>query len=372
MRILVTGAKGFIGKNLILTLKSQGFSEIDDFDADSSLSLLDEFCSHADFVFHLAGVNRSDDINDFRKGNVDFTVKLIECLKRQGNLCPILYSSSVQAALDNVYGQSKKEAEDVLLAYSKEMLVKVFLYRLPNVFGKWCRPNYNSVVATFCHNTANDLPITINDPEKSIHLVYIEDLTEEFLRVLKKTKEICSGLCEVPVIHQISLIRLAESIKSFQECRKQLTVPNLSDAFTGKLYSTYLTYLPEPELRYQLKMNSDHRGSFTEFMRLPDYGQISVNIIKPGITKGNHWHSGKCEKFLTINGRGVIYLRGIHSDRVIEFVVSAEMLELVEIPPGYAHSILNTGDTDMVVLIWANEGFNKDNPDTYYMEVLHE
>lgn len=369
MRILVTGAKGFIGKNLIVALKSRGFSEIDEFDMDRSPSLLDQYCGKANFVFHLAGVNRSFDSTDFLEGNVDLTVKLTECLKRKGNLCPILYSSSVQATLDNEYGKSKKAAEDVLITYSNEMQVKVFLYRLPNVFGKWCRPNYNSVVATFCHNIAGDLPIKIDDPEKTINLVSIDDLTDEFIRVLKNQEEESSGYLKVPDIHPISLTKLSECISSFRECEAQLTVPNLSEAFTRKLYSTYLTYLPEPKLRYPLKMNRDHRGSFTEFMRFPNYGQLSVNIINPGITKGNHWHNGKCERFLTVSGNGVIQLRKINTGQLMEFEVSAAMLEVIEIPPGYTHNISNTGDTDMVVLIWANEGFDSENPDTYYLEV---
>jgi UDP-2-acetamido-2,6-beta-L-arabino-hexul-4-ose reductase len=369
MKILVTGASGFIGKNLILELKNNGYTDIVEFDTDSDYLMLEKYCREVGFIFHLAGVNRPDQETQFMEGNADFIVSLIDILIKYDNPCPILYSSSTQAAQDNPYGRSKKAGEDALLFYSKKTNAKVLIYRFSNVFGKWCRPNYNSVVATFCYNIANELPIIIREPERLINLVYINDLTKELLRALRGEENKVGSFCEVPVVYSVTLEQIASLIHSFRDDRKIYTLPNLSNNFIKKLYSTYLTYLPEQQLCYELKMNSDNRGSFTEFMKQPQLGQLSVNILKHGIIKGNHWHNTKHEKFLVVSGAALIRLRKINVEQVIEFSVSSSKLTLVEIPSGYVHSIKNLGDTDMVVIIWANEAFDPNNPDTFYMEV---
>jgi UDP-2-acetamido-2,6-beta-L-arabino-hexul-4-ose reductase len=369
MKILITGAKGFVGRNLIAGLISRGFTDFYEFDKDSEADLLALYCKDADFVFHLAGVNRPDKEDMFMEGNADFTKTLIETLKKTRNPCPILYSSSVQAALDNPYGTSKRAGEAVLLSYAEETGAKVLIYRLPNLFGKWCRPGYNSVVATFCHNLARELPITLHNPDHLLSLVHIDDLTSELLLALEERDTRNNGFYEVSPVYQITLKELATLIRSFCDCRTGLTLPDMSDAFTQKLYSTYLTYLPEDNLSYPLKMNEDQRGSFTEFLKNPELGQLSVNIIKPGITKGNHWHNTKNEKFLVVSGRGRIRLRKLFTQEVIEYPVSAARLTIVEIPSGYAHNIENLGDTELVIIIWANESFDKNKPDTYFMEV---
>jgi len=369
MNILVTGAKGFIGKNLIVELKNRGYKDIFEFDIDTDKYLLDTYTRECEFVFHLAGVNRPKNEEEFMKGNYGFTSELLELLKKHKNSSPILITSSIQAAKDNPYGRSKKAGEDLIFAYGKEANVKVLVYRLPNVFGKWCRPNYNSAVATFCHNIAHDLPITVNDPNVVMNLVYIDDVVEEFIRALNGKENRVGEFCEVPTVHTITLGEIVELIYSFKKSREERSIPNMNDEFTKKLYSTYLSYLPKDKFNYELKMNIDNRGSFTEFIRTIDRGQISVNISKPGITKGNHWHHTKNEKFLVVSGKGVIRFRKIDSDEVIEYYVSGEKLEVVDIPPGYTHNIENLGDTDMVTIMWANEPFNPEKPDTYYLEV---
>lgn len=369
MKILVTGAKGFIGKNFIAELRNRKHDDIFEFDRDTDPSLLDEYCKDADFVFHLAGVNRPKEQSEFMEGNFGFTSELLDSLKKYNNTCPVMISSSTQAELDNPYGESKKAEEDLLFAYGKETGSRVLVYRFPNVFGKWCRPNYNSAVATFCHNIANDLPIQVNEPSVVMNLAYIDDVVNELINALEG-KENKKGLfCEVPVVHTINLGKIADLIYSFKNSRENISVPNMADAFTKKLYSTYLSYLPEDQFSYNLKMNVDQRGSFTEFIRTPDRGQVSVNISKPGITKGNHWHHTKNEKFLVVSGKGVIRFRKINSDEVLEYFVSGDKMEVVDIPTGYTHNIENLGDTDMVTIMWANESFDPENPDTYYMEV---
>ncbi len=369
MKILITGAKGFIGKNLVAELKNRNYTDIFEYDKDTDPDLLDKYCEEADFVFHLAGVNRPKDESEFMEGNFGFTLTLLEKLKKYGNICPVMISSSIQAKLDNPYGRSKKAGEDLLFNYSQETGARVLVYRFPNVFGKWCRPNYNSAIATFCHNIARDLPITVNDPKVVLNLVYIDDLVNELINALEGKENRIGDFCEVPVVYTVTLGKIVELIYSFKKSREELSIPDMSDEFTKKLYSTYLSYLPEDQFSYVLKMNVDNRGSFTEFIRTLDRGQVSINISKPGITKGNHWHHTKNEKFLVVSGNGVIRFRKIDSDEDIEYFVSGDKLEVVDIPPGYTHNIENLGDTDMVTIMWANEPFDPENPDTYYLEV---
>ncbi len=369
MKILVTGARGFVGKNLIAELKNRGYEDIFEYARDTDKSLLDKYTKECEFVFHLAGVNRPKDETEFMKGNFGFTSELLDLLEKHDNKAPVLITSSIQAERDNPYGKSKKAAEDLLFNYSKETGAKVLVYRLTNLFGKWSRPNYNSVVATFCYNIARNLDIQINNPKVELELCYIDDVVDEFIRAMEGNPTIEGKFCVVPITHKIKLGELAELIQSFKESRKDLSIPDMEDSLTKKLYSTYLSYLPEDDFSYELKMNVDNRGSFTEFIRTPERGQVSVNISKPGITKGNHWHHTKNEKFLVVSGKGLIRFRKIDSDDIIEYRVSGEKLEVVDIPPGYTHSIINVGDTDMVTIMWVNECFDPENPDTYYLEV---
>jgi UDP-2-acetamido-2,6-beta-L-arabino-hexul-4-ose reductase len=380
MNILITGAKGFIGKNLIAELnnikegKAKGYHlksnlTLFEYDIDTNPSLLDGYCRDADFVFHLAGVNRPKEQSEFMEGNFGFTSLLLETLKKHGNNCPVMLSSSIQAELDNPYGISKKAGEDLLLEYGRETGSDVLIYRFPNVFGKWCRPNYNSAVATFCHNVAHDLPIQVNDRSVNMTLVYIDDVVKELIAALEGNPNKSGEFCKVPVEHKITLGEIVDLVYSFKESRKNLLVADLSDPFTKKLYSTYLSYLPEDQFSYPLKMNVDERGSFTEFLKSNDRGQVSVNISKPGITKGQHWHHTKNEKFLVVSGRGVIRFRKIDEEKVYEYYVSGDKLEVVDIPVGYTHNIENLGDTDMVTVMWVNEVFDPERPDTYFLPV---
>lgn len=369
MNILVTGALGFVGKNLVIELKNQKYAGILEYDIDADPALLDAYCSKADFVFHLAGVNRPKEPAAFMEGNFGFTSQLLDTLKKHKNTCPVLLSSSIQAALDNPYGQSKKAGEDLLFAYGRETGAKVLVYRFPNIFGKWCRPNYNSAVATFCNNIASGLPITVNDRNTVLNLVYIDDVVDELIRALSSNETKKGDICEVPVTHSATLGDIADLLYDFSDSRTSLSVPDMSDAFTKKLYSTYLSYLPKDQFSYPLKMNTDQRGSFTEFLRTPERGQVSVNISKPGITKGNHWHLTKNEKFLVVSGRGVIRFRQVSSGEILEYFVSGDTLEVVDIPVGYTHNIQNLGVTDMVTIMWANEPFDAQRPDTYFLEV---
>ena len=380
MKILVTGAKGFVGKNLCLTLeniangcdKTRGIDAdltVYAYDLDTDPALLIQWCKDCDFVYHLAGVNRPKETSEFMEGNFGFTNTLLQALESAGNTCPIMISSSIQAALDNPYGKSKLAGEELLREYGKRTGAKVMIYRLPNLFGKWCRPNYNSVTATFCHNIANGLPIQVNDPTVELRLVYVDDLVAELLEALKGTEHRDGDFCIVPVEHKITLGALADTITSFRNSRQDRSVAKVGDPLESKLYATYLSYLPEDAFSYPLKMNIDARGSFTEIIRTPERGQFSVNISKPGITKGNHWHHSKNEKFLVVSGKGVIRFRHALGGEVHEYFVSGDKLEVVDIPTGYTHNIENLGDTDLVTFMWASECFDPTKPDTYFLEV---
>jgi len=383
MNILVTGAKGFIGKNLIATLhniaagKDRSFNmgtdlTIFEYDKDTDPMLLEAYCKNTDFVFNLAGVNRPQDPKEFMEGNFGFASTLLETLKKYNNKCPIMISSSIQAALSNPYGESKKAGEDLMFAYSKETGAPVYVYRFPNVFGKWCRPNYNSAVATFCNNIANDLPITVNDPNVNMTLVYIDDVVAELIAALKGEANLKEdGYCYVPVEHKIKLGEIVDLIYTFAKQPQTLVMPEIPDnSFAKKLYATYLSYLPKEKVAFPLKMNVDARGSFTELLKTEKCGQFSVNISKPGITKGQHWHHTKWEFFIVVSGRGLIQMRKIGSDEVLNFEVSGEKIEAVHMLPGYTHNIINLSETeDLVTVMWANELFDPSHPDTYFEPV---
>ena len=363
MKILITGAGGFIGKNLVATFQAFGGHEIFEYHHAAGLETLEKFCRECEFVFHLAGVNRPENPDEFTAGNEIFTAELVNFLERAENFCPIVFASSTQAELNNPYGRSKLAAEKILLAHGEKTSARILIYRLPNVFGKWGRPNYNSAVATFCFNAARGLPLQVNDSAREMRLVYIDDVIKEFLRVLGG-EEIQS----IPT-HKKNLRELAELIQSFPTCRADLSVPDQTDELTKKLYSAYQSYLPEENFSCALKMHKDERGSFSEFVRTNGQGQFSANVIKPHVTKGNHWHHSKHEKFFVVAGEGVIRFRQIFSDKIFEYKVSGARHEVIEIPPGYTHSIENVGETDMTVFIWANENFNPDAPDTYFLKV---
>jgi UDP-2-acetamido-2,6-beta-L-arabino-hexul-4-ose reductase len=303
------------------------------------------------------------------EGNFGFTSELLTLLKKHNNTCPIMISSSIQAELENPYGVSKRAGEDLLFKYSEETNSKVLIYRFPNVFGKWSRPNYNSAIATFCHKISRDEEITVNDPNVIMKLVYIDDVVNELCNALLGKENAVGSFCEVPMVHTVTLGKIVELLYSYKQSRESREVPYLSDVFTKKLYSTYLSFLPKDKFSYPLKMNVDQRGSFTEFIKTPDRGQVSVNISKPGITKGNHWHHTKNEKFLVVNGTGVIRFRSLDTNEIIEYNVSGEKLEVVDIPPGYTHNIENLGNTDMITIMWANEAFDPNYPDTFFLEV---
>lgn len=398
MKILITGAHGFVGQNLRAALGEirAGHDRREDhvlcgdpaeitvnlIGRENSPEELEAFCKDCDFVFHLAGVNRPQDPAEFMRGNRDLTGRLLEALRRHNNRCPILLSSSIQASLEgrfqgSPYGESKRAGEELLFQYARETGAQALVYRLPNVFGKWCRPNYNSAVATFCHNTANDLPIQINDPAVPMELVYIDDVVEEFLQALRGCGHRAEdGTYRVPVVHRASLGWIAETILSFPKLRESLEVPKLDDPLTKKLYSTYLSYLPAERFACDLKMNEDPRGSFTELIRTPDRGQFSVNISRPGVTKGQHWHHTKNEKFIVVKGEALIQLRrvGAQADGtpypVVEFRVSGRRIQAVEMIPGYTHNIINLSQTEeLVTLMWANEPFDPARPDTFFEEV---
>ncbi len=398
MNILVTGAKGFVGKNLVENLKtikdgknrtrpSIVIDEIFEFDIDTDIAQLDEFCKNADFVFNLAGVNRPQNAEEFMQGNFGFASKLIEMLKKHKNTCPVMISSSIQATCigryDSDYGRSKKAGEELIFAYGEEVGARVLVYRFPNLFGKWCRPNYNSAVATFCNNIANDLPITVNDPSVQLELLYIDDLVEEMLDALEGKEHRCefdgidTVLCEngkycaAPVTHKVTLGEIVELLESFKAQPTTLIMPRIPfGSFAKKLYSTYLSYLPKEKTAFPLKMNVDDRGSFTELMRTENCGQFSVNISKPGITKGQHWHNTKWEFFIVVSGKGLIQMRKIGSDEVIEFEVSGEKIEAIHMLPGYTHNIINLSETqDLVTVMWANESFDPNKPDTFFEKV---
>lgn len=388
MKILITGAKGFVGRNLVENLKNirdekdkthniSSDLEILEYDIDNTLEQLDEFCKKADFVFNLAGVNRPKNKEEFIEGNFGFASTLLENLKKYRNNCPVMLSSSIQATLEgryagSDYGKSKLAGEELFEEYSKETGAKVLIYRFPNLFGKWCRPNYNSAVATFCNNIANDLPIQVNDRNTELELVYIDDLVEELLRAIEnnETKDEY-GYCYVPEIHRASLGEIVDLLYSFKESRKNLFIPNLTEgSFEKKLYSTYLSYLDPKDFSYKLKMNVDNRGSFTELVKSLDRGQVSINISKPGITKGQHWHNTKTEKFIVVAGTGIIQLRKIGTNEIVEYKVSGEEITVVDMIPGYTHNIINLSETEnLVTVMWCNECFNPERPDTFFEEV---
>ncbi len=395
MKILVTGAKGFVGKNLCCALYNLKdgkdrtrpdlhIDEVHEYDLDTPEEKLDEYCEKADFVFHLAGVNRSKDNAEFMQGNFGFSSVLLDTLKRHKNTCPVVLSSSVQATLIGRYGQSdygksKLAGEELFFSYAEETGTHVFVYRFPNLFGKWCRPNYNSAVATFCSNMANDLPITVNDRNTALELVYIDDLVTEMLDVLEGKEHRCDydGLnpvpsesgkyCYVPVSHKETLGHIADLLERFRNQPKTLVMLEIPQgSFEKKLYSTYLSYLPKEKVAFPLKMNTDARGSFTELIKTEKCGQVSVNISKPGITKGEHWHNTKWEFFIVVSGHGLIRERKIGTDEILDFEVGGEKIEAVHMLPGYTHNIVNLSDTEpLVTVMWANEAFDADHPDTF-------
>ncbi|MDY3724625.1 MAG: NAD-dependent epimerase/dehydratase family protein [Candidatus Borkfalkiaceae bacterium] len=398
MKILVTGAKGFVGKNLVCALNNLKdgkdrtrpnikIDEIYRYDLDGTPAELDEYCKNADFVFNLAGVNRPKDPSEFKAGNFGFASELLATLKKHGNKCPVMLSSSVQATLigryDGEYGRSKKAGEDLFFDYSQETGAKVLVYRFPNLFGKWCRPNYNSAVATFCYNTANDLPITVTDRAITLELLYIDDLVAEMLDALENAEHRCEfdGLtaietkngrfCFVPTTHKASLGEITDLLAEFKAQSQSLLMPEIPDnSFAKKLYSTYLSYLPKEKVAFPLKMNIDDRGSFTELLKTEKCGQFSVNVSKPGITKGKHWHNSKWEFFIVVSGRGLIRERKIGSNEMFEFFVSGDKIEAVHMLPGYTHEIINLSDTEnLVTVMWANERFDPAHPDTFFEEV---
>lgn len=382
MKILVTGANGFVGRNLIAQLeniksgKARNYNLTDDltiykYDIDTAPELLDTYTADCDFVFHLAGVNRPKDEKEFMEGNFGFTSILLGKLKENNNKAPILITSSIQAALDNPYGRSKKAGEDLMFKYSSDNGSDVLVYRLPNVFGKWCRPNYNSAVATFCNNIANDLEITVNDPNVVMNLVYIDDVVDEFIAALGGNANKDGEYCRISTVHTIKLGEIVDLLYKFKGQPKDIIMPEIPhNSFAKKLYSTYLSYLPKEKVCFPLKMNKDDRGSFTELLKTEKCGQISVNISKPGITKGQHWHNTKWEFFIVVSGHGLIQERKIGTDEVFEFEVSGDEIKAVHMLPGYTHNIINLSETEnLVTVMWANEQFDPSKPDTYYEEV---
>lgn len=399
MKILVTGAKGFVGRNLCSQLNNikEGkarcygdltISEVYEYDIDSSLEELDTYCKNADFVFNLAGVNRPQNQEEFMQGNFGFASTLLDTLKKYKNNCPVMISSSIQATLagrfgTSEYGKSKKAGEELMFQYSEKTGAKVLVYRFPNLFGKWCRPNYNSAVATFCNNIANDLPIQVNDRSTELELLYVDDLVEEMIAALKGEEHHCEfdgvetvltkdgRYCAAPVTHKVTLGEIVDLLEEFKNQPQTLVVPEIPyNSFAKKLYSTYLSYLPKEKVSFPLKMNVDDRGSFTELLKSKNVGQVSVNISKPGITKGQHWHHTKWEFFIVVSGKGLIQLRKIGTDEVLNYEVSGDKIEAVHMLPGYTHNIINLSETEnLVTVMWANEAFDPNRPDTYFEPV---
>ena len=395
MNILVTGAKGFVGKNLCAALKniaegkdktrpSIQVGEVFEYDIDTDPAMLDEFCAKCNFVFNLAGVNRPQNADEFMQGNFGFATKLLNTLKKHNNTCPVMISSSIQATCigryDSDYGRSKRAGEELLFNYEEETGAKVLVYRFPNLFGKWCRPNYNSAVATFCHNIANDLPITVSDRNVQLELLYIDDLICEMLDALEGREHRCTfdGIntllcdegryCAAPITHKVTLGEIVDHLDSFKKQSSTLIMPEIPhNSFTKKLYSTYLSYLPKEKASFPLKMNEDVRGSFTELLKTEKCGQFSVNISNPGITKGQHWHNTKWEFFIVVSGKGLIQQRKIGTDEVLNFEVSGDKIEAIHMLPGYTHNIINLSNTEkLITLMWANEQFDPNHPDTFF------
>ncbi|MBO5334275.1 MAG: NAD-dependent epimerase/dehydratase family protein [Clostridia bacterium] len=395
MRVLVTGAKGFVGKNLVAALKNikDGkdrthpeiiIDEVYSYDIDSSAELLEEACKNADFVFNLAGVNRPQNAEEFMQGNFGFASTLLDTLQKYNNTCPVVLSSSIQATLvgryDSDYGRSKKAGEDLFFEYSEKTGAKVLVYRFPNLFGKWCRPNYNSAVATFCNNIANDLEITVNDPSVQLELLYIDDLIDEMFAAIEGKEHHCEfeGIdtvlcdngkyCAAPITHKVTLGEIVELLESFKNQPQTLLMPEIPyNSFAKKLYSTYLSYLPKEKAIFDLKMNCDDRGSFTELLKTEKCGQFSVNISKPGITKGQHWHHTKWEFFIVVSGHGLIQMRKIDSDEVLNYEVTGDKIQAIHMLPGYTHNIINLSETEnLVTVMWANEQFDPSHPDTFF------
>lgn len=399
MKILVTGAKGFVGRNLVAQLNNiktgkakfygnVAVDEVFEYDIDSTPQELDLYCREADFVFNLAGVNRPQNPDEFMQGNFGFASTLLDTLRKHNNTCPVMLSSSIQATLagrfgTSQYGISKKAGEELFFDYAAQTGARVLVYRFPNLFGKWCRPNYNSAVATFCNNIANDLPITVNDPTTELELLYIDDLVDEMIAAMRGEEHHCEfegvdtiltpdgKYCAVPVTHKITLGEIVDLLNLFHNQPQSLTIPEIPDgSFAKKLYSTYLSYLPKEKVAFPLKMNIDDRGSFTELLRTHNNGQVSINISKPGITKGQHWHNTKWEFFMVVAGHGLIQQRRIDSDEVLNFEVSGDKIEAVHMLPGYTHNIINLSDTDdLVTVMWCNECFDPNRPDTYFLPV---
>lgn len=399
MKILVTGANGFVGQNLVAQLNNikegkarcYGDVVVDEvfcYDIDSTPEQLDAYCREADFVFNLAGVNRPHDVSEFMKGNWGFATTLLQTLRKHNNTCPVMLSSSIQATLagrfgNSEYGKSKKAGEELFFDYAATTGAKVLVYRFPNIFGKWCRPNYNSAVATFCYNIAHNLPITVNDPSTQLELLYIDDLVDEMIAALAGCEHHCEfdgvttiitpqgRYCAVPVTHHVTLGEIVELLHTFYNQPQSLVIPDIPQgSFAKKLYSTYLSYLPKEKIAFPLKMNVDERGSFTELLRTHNNGQVSINISKPGITKGQHWHNTKWEFFMVVSGHGLIQQRRVGSDEVLNFEVSGDKIEAVHMLPGYTHNIINLSDThDLVTVMWCNECFDPNHPDTYFLPV---
>ena len=400
MKILVTGAKGFVGKNLCAQLKNikdgkarcygdLTVSKVYEYDIDSTAEELDSYCRDCNFVFNLAGVNRPQNTEEFMQGNFGFASTLLDTLKKHGNNCPVMLSSSAQASLtgrfgNSEYGRSKKAGEDLFLKYGAEVGARVLVYRFPNLYGKWCRPNYNSAVATFCNNIANDLPITVNDPSVELELLYIDDLVEEMIAALQGKEHRCEfeGLdvlpqedgryCYCPVTHKATLGQIVDLLHQFEEMPRTLMIPEIpADSFAKRLYSTYLSYLPQEKTVFDLKMNKDDRGSFTELVHTLNCGQVSINISKPGVTKGQHWHNTKWEQFIVVSGHGLIQLRKEGSNEILEYEVSGDKIQSVIMLPGYTHNIINLSDTeDLVTVMYCNEIFNPERPDTFFDPVV--